>query len=186
MLKDTGFDLKKYLNQYKELLKEINVKSKTILLREGEPAQKIFIVNKGCLRQWQSHEGKEITFQFFFEGQAVASIESLRTGKPSGFNIEALEDSTLLVLSKKNFEILFKEVPEIKEFFAELAYRRFMHYARLYLSFLKNSPVDRYKELLENEPRIIQRVPQHYIASYLGITPVSLSRIRNKISRNLE
>jgi CRP-like cAMP-binding protein len=185
MLNNFAFDLHKCFLEHKDLFSEIKVKSKTVLLNEGETARKIFLVRKGCLRQWLNHEGKEITFQFFFEGQMVASIESLRYSKPSGLNIEALEDSTLSVLSKKNFEILLNEAPELKNFIAELVYKRFMHYSRLYLTFLKNNPAERYKELLKNEPRIIQRVPQHYIASYLGITPVSLSRIRNKISKQV-
>jgi CRP-like cAMP-binding protein len=130
---------------------------------------------------WLNHEGKEITFQFFFENEMVASMESFRSGKPGMMNIETLEPSTLLVLSRKNFETILNEDPALKDFLMETAFRRFSHYSKLYLSFLKNNPVERYKELLRNQPRIIQRVPQHYIASYLGITPVSLSRIRNKI-----
>lgn len=174
--------LTKLVDDHKELFKEIKVKSRTVLLREGEVARKIFIVKEGCLRMWLNHDGKEITFQFFFENEAVASMESLRFSRPSMLNIETLEPSTLLILSKKNFEILLNDVPELKDFMMETAFRRFSHYSKLYLSFLKNNPVERYKELLKNEPRIIQRIPQHYIASYLGITPVSLSRIRNKIT----
>jgi len=186
MFNKSNFDLTEYYNKHKNLFREIKADSKTVLLREGEIAKKIFFVKKGCLRQWQNYEGKEITFQFFFEGEMVASIESLRTNKPSMLNIETLEDSTLFVLSKKNFEILLSEAPELIDFITELAFKRFAHYSKLYLSFLKNNPVERYKELLRNEPRIIQRIPQHYIASYLGITPVSLSRIRNKISRQAD
>jgi len=111
----------------------------------------------------------------------VASIESIRTNRPSEINIETLEPSTLYVLSKKNFEMLLKDVPGVKDFMMEMAFKRFLHYAKLYVSFLENNPAERYKELLRNEPRIVQRIPQHYIASYLGITPVSLSRIRSKI-----
>lgn len=184
MLFNSGFDLSEYFNKHKHLFKEIRAGAKTILLREGETAKKIFLIQKGCLRMWINHEGKEITFQFFFEGETVASIESLRTGKPGIVNIETLEDSILFVLNKKNFEMLLNQTPELKGFMMETAFKRFAHYSRLYLSFLKNNPAERYKELLQNEPRIIQRVPQHYIASYLGITPVSLSRIRNKLSRH--
>jgi CRP-like cAMP-binding protein len=172
-----------YIEKYPELFKETKVKSKTVLLKEGEIARKVFIVKKGCLRMWLNHEGKEITFQFFFENEMVASIESLRANKPSMLYIETLEPSTLFVLTKSNFKRLFYEAPELKDFMMEMSFRRFAHYSKLYLSFLKNNPVERYKELLRNEPRIVQRIPQHYIASYLGITPVSLSRIRNKISQ---
>jgi len=176
-------NLMECIRKYSKYLTETKVKAKTVLLREGETAKKIFLVKEGCLRQWLNHEGREITFQFFFENEMVASIESFRSNKPSALNIEALEPSILFILSKKDFESLLIEAPELKDIMMEMAFRRFAHYSRLYLSFLKNNPVERYKELLRNESRIIQRIPQHYIASYLGITPVSLSRIRNKISK---
>jgi CRP-like cAMP-binding protein len=183
ILHEPALNLTECLLRYSKYLKETKVKAKTVLLRQGETAKKIFIIKEGCLRQWQNHEGREITFQFFFENEMVASIESFRSNKPSALNIEALEPSTLFILSKKNFENLLSETPELKDFMMEMAFRRFNHYSKLYLSFLKNNPVGRYMELIRNEPRIIQRIPQHYIASYLGITPVSLSRIRNKISK---
>ena len=157
------------------------MKSKTILLSEGETANKIFYVKKGCLRMWMNHEGKEITFQFFFENDMVASMESFRSNKPGILNIETLEPSELFVLSKKNFEFLLANTSELKDYLLEVAFKRFSDYSKLYVSFLKNNPVERYKDLLKNEPRIVQRIPLHYVASYLGITPVSLSRIRNKI-----
>lgn len=172
----------KILDDYEQFTKEVNVAAKTILLREGEIASKIFFVKKGCLRMWMNHDGKEITFQFFFEDEMVASIESFRGKTPGILNIQAIEPTTLLVLSRKHFKIILNESPQVKDFLLETAFKRFSDYTKLYLSFLKNSPAERYKDLIANQPNIIQRVPQHYIASYLGITPVSLSRIRNKIS----
>jgi CRP-like cAMP-binding protein len=149
----------KILDDYKQFTKEINVAAKTVLLREGE-----------------------IASQFFFENEMVASIESFRSKTTSILNIQAIEPTTLLVLSRKHFEIILNESPQAKDFLLETALKRFSDYTKLYLSFLKNNPAERYKDLITNQPNIIQRVPQHYIASYLGITPVSLSRIRNKIS----
>lgn len=172
----------KIFDDYKQFTKEINIAAKTILLREGETASKIFFVKEGCLRMWMNHDGKEITFQFFLENEMVASIESFRSKTPSILNIQAIEPTTLLVLSRKHFEIILNESPQAKDFLLETALKRFSDYTKLYLSFLKNNPAERYKDLITNQPKIIQRVPQHYIASYLGITPVSLSRIRNKIS----
>ena len=173
----------KILNVYKHLTEELEVESKTILLRQGEYAKNIFFVKKGSLRMWMDHEGREITFQFFFENEMVASIESFRSNTPSPASIQAIEPSTLIVLNKKNFEVILRESPEIKDYMLEIAFKRFSDYTKLYISFLKNNPAQRYKDLMTNQPYIIQRVPQHYIASYLGITPVSLSRIRNKISK---
>ena len=96
------------------------------------------------------------------------------------FTIESIEPSVLMTLSKDNFEQLQQFYPELKDGFQEILFKRFRNYARLFLSMIKDSPRQRYENLINNQPEIIQRVPQHYIASYLGITPISLSRIRNR------
>lgn len=173
--------IKTILENHPNLTKQIFVENKTILLREGEIAKNIFFIKEGLLRAWINHDGKEITFQFFFENEMVASVESFRNNKPSTLSIQAIEPTTLLVLSKKNFMQAFQSFPEVKDFLLETAFKRFSDYTKLYLSFLKNNPEERYCDLIINQPKIIQRVPQHFIASYLGITPVSLSRIRKKI-----
>jgi predicted choloylglycine hydrolase len=77
-------------------------------------------------------------------------------------------------------DALYKEFPQLKEGFQEILFQRFRNYAQLFLSRIKDSPQERYRDLLTNHPEIIKRIPQHYIASYLGITPISLSRIRNR------
>ncbi len=156
------------------------VPSKTILLHEGEISTQFFFIKKGCLRIWFNKDGKDITFQFFFEGQGVSSIDSLLSNQPSMFTIESIEPSVLMTLSKDNFEQLQRFYPELKAGFQEILFQRFRNYARLFLSMIKDSPRQRYENLIINQPEIIKRVPQHYIASYLGITPISLSRIRNR------
>ncbi|MGE5313658.1 MAG: Crp/Fnr family transcriptional regulator [Acidobacteriota bacterium] len=157
---------------------------RTTLLKQGSVARSIFFIQKGCLRVgYCEGSGKDITFQFFFENDRVASIESFMSGEPSDCYIEAIEESTLFVLAKNDFDLLVKDFPEIKELFFHIAMARFTHYARLFRSYISHKPKERYLELLKTDPRIIERVPQHYIASYLGITPVSLSRIRNSVSR---
>ncbi len=174
--------LKKKWNNYKHLFREINVRRKVTLLKEGEIPRKIFIIKKGCLRAaTTTSRGKEITFQFFFENEAIASIESFRAGQPSPISIKSVEPSTVLVLQKEGFETLMRDFPECKDLMFELMARRFSQYAKLFLTYLRTTPKERYIELLKSDPRILQRVPQHYIASFLGITPVSLSRIRKRI-----
>ena len=154
--------------------------AKTMLLREGEVSVKAYYIIKGCLRLWFNNNGKDITFQFFFEKEGVSSMESFRLQEPSLFNIETIEPCTLLVLTKKTFELLVNDMPGYNDYLHEVLHKRLAHYSKLFLSRIKNTPQERYAELLKEYPHIIQRVPQHYIASYLGITPVSLSRIRNK------
>ena len=138
------------------------------------------LVEKGCVRCWFNNDGKDITFQFFFEGQAVSSIESFRTNQPSMFNLETIEPSIIKSISKKNFDYILNNSSILKQEIEELTLQRLLFYQKLFLSRIKDNPEQRYKELLEQYPEILLRVPQHYIASYLGITPVSLSRIRNR------
>ena len=175
-------DLNLNWEKYAHLYKEITVPAKTVLLREGEISRQAYAIRQGCLRLSFNDNGKDITFQFFFEGFGVSSFESFRSGRPSMFGIESLEPCTLLVISKKNHDRLVAEAPGYKDLLNEALYQRLEHYTRLFLSRIRDTPRKRYEDLLKEHPQIIRRVPQHYIASYLGITPVSLSRIRNKRS----
>jgi len=167
-------------DQCRELFRERHVSAKTILLAEGEVSHQLFFVRKGCLRLWFNHHGKDVSFQFFFENQGVSSFDSFFNGHPSLFSLESIEPSDLVVIQKKDFDRVFQEYPDLKDGFQRILLKRLENYATLFLSRIKNSPAERYAELMEKYPEVIRRVPQHYIASYLGISPVSLSRIRNR------
>ena len=166
--------------KYGHLFKVITVPAKTILLCEGDISRHGYFIKEGCLRLWFNNKGKDVTFQFFFENEGVSSIESFRSGEPSLFSIETIETSTLYVISKRNFEKISADDPAYRAILQETIYKRLTHYSKLFMSYIKNTPEERYQELLANNPHIVKRVPQHYIASYLGITSVSLSRIRNR------
>jgi CRP-like cAMP-binding protein len=166
--------------KFDHLFKRINVPAKKILLREGEVSRKAYFIEKGCLRTWFNNNGKDVTFQFFFENEAVSSIESFSKGVPGVFNIETIEPCTLRWIHKNDFEKIIAQSPEIRMQMAEINLERQFVYMHQFLSFLKDIPPQRYANLLNEKPHILQRVPLQYIASYLGITPVSLSRIRNK------
>ena len=166
--------------KFQDLLIEREIASKMILLKEGEISNYVHYIKKGCLRQCFNKDGRDITFQFFFEGQAVASIDSFINNQPSLFAIESIEHSIIFSLSKDNYEQLQRIYPELKDGFQDLMFQRFKNYSQLFLSQIKDTPRERYEDLINNHPEIIKRVPQHYIASYLGITPISLSRIRNR------
>lgn len=158
----------------------LTIPSRTILLEEGRVADKIYLIRKGCMRLFFNNEGKDITFQFFFEGDFVASFDSLYNGTPSMFSLESIEPSELVSVRKEDFYGRMEGDSELRRLYEEKIIERFSLYQRLFLSRIKNTPKQRYEELLKDYPDIIKRVPQHYIASYLGITPVSLSRIRNR------
>src|SRR5476649_1470611 len=97
------------MSQYSHLLEEVEIPAKTILLHEGDVSKYGCFIKKGCLRLWFNNKGKDVTFQFFFENEGVSSIESFRSGEPSLFTIESIEPSTILKITKKNFEKIFME-----------------------------------------------------------------------------
>lgn len=176
--------LKDKLEQFTALYKRIEVPSKTILLREGEISRRFFFVEKGCLRAWINNNGEDLTFQFFFESQGVSSAESFRKSIPSIFTIETIEPSVIHVIHKKDYDLIMEELNSDTAFLKEMIeiiFERQLYYIREFLSFIRDTPQQRYLNLLQQKPRVVQRVPQHYIASYLGITSVHLSRIRNKL-----
>ena len=166
--------------KFSHLFKREEVSAKTILLKEGEIAKKIYFIEKGCFRLSFNNDGTDITFQFFFEGEGISSAESFRYNQPSLYSIESLESSIVHSLTKTDYFKIIENSPLIKQDIEEQTIQRLLYIEKLFLSRIKNSPEERYKELLEQYPKILQRVPQHYIASFLGITSVSLSRIRNR------
>ena len=170
-------------DKLKPLFKRQEVPAKTTLLQEGQISRTMFFIEKGCLRTWVNNDGKEITTQFLFEGDRVASIESFRTKQPSLYSIESLEPCILQTISQQDFQDALENLPEIKKELEEHLFRRLLHAQKLFYSYLKNNPQQRYEELIEEHPHIIQRIPQHYIASYLGVTTVHLSRVKGKLAR---
>nr|WP_295927556.1 Crp/Fnr family transcriptional regulator [uncultured Dyadobacter sp.] len=166
--------------KFGHLFKREEIPAKTVLLDEGKVAQKVYFIEKGCLRLSFNKDGKDITFQFFLEGEGVSSAESFRYNQPSLYSIESLEPSVVHTLTKKDYFEIIDASPLIREAMEEQTLRRLLYVEKLFLSRIKNSPEERYRELMEQRPEILQRVPQHYIASFLGVTSVSLSRIRNR------
>jgi CRP-like cAMP-binding protein len=164
-------------DRYQHLFQEIKVPSKTTLIKEGQVSENIYFVKEGCLRLWFNKDGKDITFQFFFENQVVSSLLGR---EPSLFTLESIEHSTIISFQIKYYKTLLEEIPELKNEFIEIILQRLDNYAKLFLSQIKDNPQERYAELVKKNPQLLQRIPQHYIASYLGITTVSLSRIRNR------
>jgi CRP-like cAMP-binding protein len=170
--------------EYTNYFNRIEVPAKTILLEEGEISKRLFIIEKGCIRVWFNNNGKDLTTQFFFENQSVASIESFMKKFPSPVTIETIEPSIIWSVSKNDLDKILeeiKEIPELRDRFINLLFERTFDYMKYFVSFIKDSPTQRYLNLIKDRPQIIQRVPQHYIASYLGVTTVHLSRLKSKL-----
>ena len=144
-------------------------------------ASRGYFIEKGCLRVWFDRQGKDLTFQFFFENQTVTSFDSFRHHRPSLFSIETLEPCVLWWVARADLYRMLTELSEhaaTRQQLASLLLDRTEHYMAHCLSFVRDTPRQRYANLLAHAPRLVQRVPQHYIASYLGISSVHLSRIK--------
>jgi CRP-like cAMP-binding protein len=155
----------------------------TILLREGALASELCLIKKGCIRSWFNKEGVDITLQFFFEGDSVTALDSFLHQVPSDIFLESIEETLVEVVDRETFLNAVKQDAEIKDWFYGEAIRKLLAHTHRLLSLLQYKPLERYQQLLSEDERIIKRVPQLYIASYLGITPVSLSRIRKRVSK---
>jgi CRP-like cAMP-binding protein len=171
----------------KELVKTFflpkKLRKKQYLLQEGDVCKYIAFVEKGMLRSYNIDEkGGEHIMQFAFEGWWIADQYSFLTGELSTFTIDALEESHLLLLSKSAEEEMMVKVPKMERFFRVLLQNSLIALQRRLMSSLSRSAEENYHELVSSCPTIPQRVPQHMMASFLGITPETLSRIRRQIS----
>ncbi|MFT4806272.1 MAG: CRP-like cAMP-binding protein [Psychroserpens sp.] len=160
------------------------LKRKEFLLHEGQVCKHSYFINSGCLRYFYNIEGQEVTGQFFFENGWYADYTSYLSGKPLDKNIQALEKTELLLLSKTDLDKLFIEIPKFEKFGRLIAENAFLGLQQYTQSLTKETPEERYINLIKNRPKVIERIPQHYIASYLGIKAPSLSRIRKRIFNN--
>lgn len=167
--------------EIKHLFIKKEIPAKTTLLAEGDVANQIYFIEQGALRLWNNDDGRDITVQFFFENQIVASFESWYQQTPSIFSIASIESTTALVLSTDDFSTLITAFPELNTYLTKLISQRFVSYTNYFLARIKDSPEKRYQNLVDNHSELLARVPHYYLAFYLGITPVSLSRIRNRI-----
>jgi CRP-like cAMP-binding protein len=157
------------------------LKRKELFFREGQVCTQVAFINSGCLRYYYVVDGEEHTGQFFFENSFYTDYESFLAQKPSAQNIEALEKTNLLLLARKDLYTLYDQNPKFERFGRLMAENAYLGLRHRNTQLLNLSPEERYLELLRERPKVIQRIPQHYIASYLGIQAPSLSRIRKRI-----
>jgi len=156
---------------------------KDFLVKQGEKITEIGFLLSGSCRIFYDKDGTEWTTYFCFENNLVASYASCLTDQPSTLNIQALEDCELLTFDYSVLVGLYKQFPVYETFGRKLAEYLFMGLDVRLAEQLMLSPEERYLKFLGSpvKRKITERIPQQYIASYLGITPVSLSRIRRRI-----
>jgi CRP-like cAMP-binding protein len=170
------------LDFFYSLLSRKELKKKELLLRSGQNCRNIYFINKGCIRYYYLVDGEEKTAQFFFENAWYTDYESFLSGDPSENFVDALEDTELLCLEKSNLEKLYSTFPKFERFGRIVAENAYLGIRYRTKTLTNLTAEERYLKLIEERPKVFDRVPQYYIASYLNITPQSLSRIRKKIA----
>lgn len=164
------------------LLRSKTVAKKEILISEGDRCPHIYFVEKGALCSFLTTDtGEAHVVQFALEGYWISDLYSFFSEKPAIYTIEALEDCQLLALDKTGFQTACDRLPKVERFFRLLIQNAYVHAQYRIARTFSADAEQRYLELLEEQPDIVQRVPQFLIASYLGVKPQSLSRIRKQI-----
>jgi len=158
------------------------LRKRQYILQQEDICKNLVFVEKGMLRSYSMDEkGNEHILQFAPEGWWISDIYSFLTGEPSVYNIDALEDSELLLISNSALEQLYEQVPKFERYFRILTQANMIAMQRRLTSTLSSTTEEKYLRLLSAYPDLISRVPQHMIASYLGLTPETLSRVRKRI-----
>jgi CRP-like cAMP-binding protein len=183
--------LKKYVDfneaewiLFTQHLSFVNLKKKHYFAEHGKVCDKVGFIVKGAVRYFHVKDGEEITGYFSFESEFLSSYKSYLTGQPSLTYIQALEDAKLITFTRKDMEQMLNNpmlAYKMERFGRLIAEHYLICYEDRVTAFITQTPEERYLQLLNTSREIIQRMPQHYIANYLGITPVSLSRIRKRI-----
>lgn len=155
----------------------------TILLKEAQISSDTYFVLEGIVRQYYLIDGVEKTSDFFSDEQWVISLNHINPNNPSPYYLECCTDCSLLIGNSQKGEGLFKKFPNLETISRKLMERVFTEQQEKIEAFTINTPILRYQNLLKSRPDLFQRIRQYQIASYIGVTPESLSRIRKRIAK---
>lgn len=165
------------------LMEVRTVKKGEKVVRVGEIASYVYYIDKGLIRFYHEIEGKEHTYRIFRENMWASDYAAFLTRSKSGMNIEALEDTVLIQLHYDHMQKGYERAKAFERFGRKMAESLFLSTVQRTVDIMVKSPETRYRELLEHDAEMINRVPLKYIASMLGIEPESLSRIRKRTAR---
>jgi CRP-like cAMP-binding protein len=156
-------------------------KSKTLLLQEGKVCDRVYFIEKGLARAYYYLEGQEITSWFMQENDLIISVYSFFSQRPSYENIELLEDSTIISITHRDLQNLYNEFPVFNLFGRVLTENYYVRSEERIISHRMQSSQQRYNSLHQTNPQLFNRAQKKHIASYLGMSPETLSRLRAKI-----
>ena len=164
------------------LLRSQKLNKGEFLFREGDVCDFVGLTIKGCLRTFFLKDGKELTLFFHPEQYTLGDYESWQRQRPACFSCQAIEDSEILILDTRAVEMLEAQPDGQKLLRLVVEDLAFQLRDRL-ISLYRDSPEGRYLDLFKNEPELLQRIPQYYLASHLGIEPESLSRLKKRVHK---
>ncbi|WP_034893311.1 Crp/Fnr family transcriptional regulator [Gillisia sp. Hel_I_29] len=171
-------DLKIVLSYFKTIKKKKN----EILLSKGKNSQVSYFVKKGCLRLFYIDEkGKDVTRYIAFENQFATELVSFITNQPAQETIQAVESSELLYINHDDFRHLMKIIPKWKDFYSIYLEKAYVNNSKRLMSFTTLNASERYNQLFKINPKIVKRIPNKIVASYINISQETLSRIKSKI-----
>ncbi len=156
----------------------------TLLLKEGQISLEAYFVLEGCVRQYYLIDGEEKTNNFFTEEQWVISMQSMTNSEPSKHFLECLDECILVVGNREKEELLYSQFPNLATVSRRVMEKVFAEQQEQTGSYFTDTPEERYLNLQKNRPALLQRVPQYIIASYIGVKPESLSRIRKRLANS--
>jgi CRP-like cAMP-binding protein len=182
--------LKHFLLQYADLsdgeleaitaqFKKRHIKKNEFLLRQGEICKDLVFVQQGCLRMYYISEDVEVSVWFNFDCSSAFDLYSFISERPSEYFLQAIEDTHVLSLPKRKLNKLCDAYPKMQQVIRNFWEDAIIHLLDRFTALQKNSAVKRYEDLLSKR-EYMQRIPQKYLASFIGVTPTSLSRIRRK------
>jgi len=165
-----------------ESIRPRTVKKNQFLVHEGAVQRCTNFVNKGCLRTYFiDSDGQEHIVQFAFEGWWISDLQSFLMQVPATFNVQAVEDTDLLELPYESLEMLYEKVPKMERYFRIITQRAFITFQQRIVQKISMSAEDRYLAFLAKYPGIELRMPQRFIASYLGVSAEFISKIKNRL-----
>lgn len=170
--------------EWEGVTKEIPLKTfkkGTFLLKEGQVVTTCFSVIQGCVREFYLMDGEERTTEFYTEGDSLSAAASRSQGTPAKQYWECIETTTLSVFTYEKEKELYRRFPRLESLCRVEVEEKFAAYQEAMAIYVNSTPEERYLNLLKNRPDLLDRVPQYQLASYIGVKPESLSRIRGRI-----
>ncbi|SHK14290.1 cAMP-binding domain of CRP or a regulatory subunit of cAMP-dependent protein kinases [Reichenbachiella agariperforans] len=163
-------------------LKTITLHKHTHLLEMGETENALSFITKGIVRLYIPRAEQDLTFGFLFENEFVTAYDSFLTQMPSEYQIETLTETTLWRISHRDLHEVYEQTHSGNIIGRKMAEKMFLIKSKRELALLSKTAEERYLDLFSDRPKLLQQIPLKYIASYIGVTPQALSRIRKRIT----